>query len=180
MPNAAYTRRTMRFDKPFWDFANTPKANYPLLLHLPPAGDLPPSGVQAAGRGVWPCCCSVTNSPPRKNVAITITTRRSPRTTPRSQAVFFSIMASEIGYGEKGLRLLHANGATGFGQSASQHQHGLHLRRISRLVDGLVYGFAGMRSNAQTPQFTPFYHANGRIISSSCVCTDICCKCGLS
>ena len=68
----------------------------------------------------------------------------------------FSIMASEIGYGEKAYDYFMQTARLDLDNLHHNTQHGLHCAALAGSWMALVYGFAGMRSNAQTPQFTPF------------------------
>ena len=143
------------FDKPLWDFANTPKANYPLLLHYHPLVIYrhqvckQPDVVLA----LLLLGDEFTTEEKRCNYDYyeAITTHDS-----SLSSCIFSIMASEIGYGEKAYDYFMQTARLDLDNLHHNTQHGLHCAALAGSWMALVYGFAGMRSNAQTPQFTPF------------------------
>ncbi len=143
------------FDKPLWDFTNTPKTNYPLLLHYHPLVIYrhqvckQPDVVLA----MLLLGNEFTANEKQRNYDYyeAITTHDS-----SLSSCIFSIMASEIGYGEKAYDYFMQTARLDLDNLHHNTQHGLHCAALAGSWMAVVYGFAGMRSNAKTPQFAPF------------------------
>lgn len=146
------------FDKPLWNFADTPASNYPLLLHYHPLVIYrhqvckQPDVVLALlllGNEFTP-------REKRRNYDYyeAITTHDS-----SLSSCIFSIMASEVGYREKAYDYFMQTARLDLDNLHHNTQHGLHCAALAGSWMALVYGFAGMRSYAERPQFTPFLPA---------------------
>ncbi len=143
------------FDKPLWDFANTPKAHYPLLLHYHPLVIYrhqvckQPDVVLA----LFLLGDAFSASEKQRNYDYyeAITTHDS-----SLSSCIFSIMASEIGYSDKAYDYFMQTARLDLDNLHHNTQHGLHCAALAGSWMAVVYGFAGMRSNTQTPQFAPF------------------------
>ena len=146
------------FDKPLWNFADTPASNYPLLLHYHPLVIYrhqvckQPDVVLA----LLLLGDEFTAEEKRRNYDYyeAITTHDS-----SLSSCIFSIMASEVGYGEKAYDYFMQTARLDLDNLHHNTQHGLHCAALAGSWMALVYGFAGMRSNVKIPQFAPFLPA---------------------
>lgn len=146
------------FDKPLWNFAETPASNYPLLLHYHPLVIYrhqvckQPDVVLA----LLLLGDAFSADEKRRNYDYyeAITTHDS-----SLSSCIFSIMAAEVGYREKAYDYFMQTARLDLDNLHHNTQHGLHCAALAGSWMALVYGFGGMRSNTQTPQFAPFLPA---------------------
>ncbi len=142
------------FDLEKWDFANTPKENYPLLLHYHPLviyrhqvckqGDL----VQAMY--MLPDEFRPEDKKPNYDYYEAITTHDSSL----SNSVF-GIMASELGDPEKAYRYFISTARMDIDDGKGNTKDGVHTANMGGTWMGVINGFAGMRVRPDCLSFKP-------------------------
>jgi alpha,alpha-trehalose phosphorylase len=142
-------------DKPVWDFANTPRDKYPLLLHYHPLVIYrhqvckQPDVVLA----LLLLGHEFTAEDKKRNYDYyeTITTHDS-----SLSSCIFSIMAADVGYTEKAYDYFMQTARLDIDNLHHNTEHGVHAAALAGSWMSVVYGFAGLRSFGGVIQFAPF------------------------
>ncbi len=140
--------------KPVWDFAHTPAENYPLLLHYHPLVIYRHQVCKQADVLLALLLLSSEFSAADKKRDFdyyeAITTHDS-----SLSSCIFSIMASEVGYADKAYDYFMQTARLDLDNLHHNTQHGVHEAALAGTWMSVVYGFAGMRSDAQVTHFAP-------------------------
>ncbi|TDR31139.1 glycoside hydrolase family 65 protein [Hydromonas duriensis] len=143
------------FEKPLWDFANTPRDKYPLLLNFHPLVIYrhqvckQPDVVLALlllGHEF-----SVEQKKRNYDYYEAITTHDS-----SLSSCIFSIMAAEVGYTDKAYDYFMQTARLDVDNLHHNTQHGVHAAALAGSWMSVVYGFAGLRTFGKQVKFSPF------------------------
>jgi alpha,alpha-trehalose phosphorylase len=145
--------------KPVWDFANTPKSHYPLLLHYHPLVIYRHQVCKQA---------DVLLALLLRTDRFTLEQKRrdfdyyEPLTTHDSSlsACIFSIIASEVGYRDKAYAYFMHTARMDLDDEHGNTQHGVHTAAMAGTWLAVVHGFAGLRRIDGQPRFNPVLPAH--------------------
>jgi len=140
--------------KPVWDFANTPKEKYPLLLHFHPLVIYRHRVCKQA---------DVVLALLLRGDRFTLEQKRKdfdyyePLTTHDSSlsGCIFSIIASEVGYADKAYAYFMHTARMDLDNEHGNTQYGVHTAAMAGSWMGVVQGFAGMRIFDGQVRFAP-------------------------
>ncbi|MFA0790844.1 glycoside hydrolase family 65 protein [Microbulbifer echini] len=141
-------------NKPVWDFEDTPKDHYPLLLHYHPLVIYRHQVCKQAdvvlGLLLQSSAFSVEQKRRDFNFYEPLTTHDS-----TLSACIHSIIASEVGYREKALGYFQQVARMDLDNHHNNTQHGIHTACMGGTWMCMVQGFAGMRLQDDTMHFSP-------------------------
>lgn len=142
-------------DKAVWDFENTPKENYPLLMHYHPLVIYRHQVCKQADvvLALFMLGNKFTKEEKKRNYDYyeKITTHDSSLST-----CIFSIVASEIGYYKKAYNYFMNTARMDLDDYHGNTKHGIHAANMAGTWMCLVHGFAGMRIYDNTLSFNPY------------------------
>ncbi|GEM48784.1 glycoside hydrolase family 65 protein [Deinococcus cellulosilyticus] len=141
--------------KAVWDFENTPKENYPLLLHYHPLVIYRYQVCKQADvvLALMLLGDQYTLEEKKKDYDY-----YEPITTHDSSlsSCIFSIVANEVGYHQKAYDYFMDTARMDLDNQHGNTQHGVHTAAMAGTWMGVVYGFAGMRSYGGKMHFNPY------------------------
>lgn len=141
--------------KAVWDFKNTPKGNYPLLLHYHPLVIYRHQVCKQADLvlALFLLGNMFSLDEKKKNYDFyePLTTHDSSLST-----CIFGIMASEIGYHEKAYEYFMKTSRMDLDDFKGNTKNGVHTANMGGTWMGIVNGFAGMRAYGDTLSFNPY------------------------
>ncbi len=131
--------------KPAWDFAGTPKENYPLLLHYHPLVVMRYQVCKQADALLAEFLLHDQFDLAQKQRDYAF---YEPLTTHDSSlsGAIFGILAAELGDVEKAYRYFAETATLDLENKHSNTQAGIHAANMAGTWQGIVYGFAGMRA----------------------------------
>jgi alpha,alpha-trehalose phosphorylase len=137
-----------------WDFAGTPEAHYPLLLHYHPLNLYRSQVIKQADTVLAMFLLSDQFTPESKKHNFDY---YDPLTTHDSSlsVCVQSIVANEIGYRRKAMRYFNFAAVMDLSDVGGNMKHGAHIASIGGTWMALVYGFAGMRDHGGRISFRP-------------------------
>lgn len=142
-------------NKAIWDFKNTKKEKYPLLLHYHPLVIYRYQVCKQADVVLMEFLLSkYFNKEDKKsdfNYYEAITTHDSSLST-----CIYSIMASEIGYREKAYKYFLDTGRMDLDNNHNNSQYGIHTACMGGTYMSIINGFAGMRMQEGRLYFKPY------------------------
>lgn len=142
-------------DKTPWDFENTPKESYPLLLHYHPLVIYRHQVCKQADLVLaeFLLCNKFDIDQKRRDYDFyeKVTTHDSSLST-----CIFSIMASEVGYYDKAYKYFMETATMDLTDSHGNTKDGIHAANMAGAWMCLVNGFAGMRVYEDTISFNPY------------------------
>lgn len=137
-----------------WDFAATPKENYPLLLHYHPLVIYRHQVCKQADVVLALLLLSEQFSLADKRRDFdfyeAVTTHDSSLST-----CIFSIIAAEVGYHDKAYDYFMQTARLDLDNTHGNTHYGVHTAAMAGTWLGVAYGFAGMRVNDGVPCFAP-------------------------
>ena len=141
-------------DKPRWDFANTPKDQYPLLLHFHPLTIYRHQVCKQADTVLALFLLSENFSLDEKRRDFDF---YEPLTTHDStlSACMHSILANELGYADKARHYFSQVARMDLDNHHNNTQHGVHTACMGGTWLCMVQGFAGMRIHKGQLHFAP-------------------------
>jgi len=141
-------------DKPRWDFANTPKDKYPLLLHFHPLTIYRHQVCKQADTVLALFLLSENFSLEEKRRDFDF---YEPITTHDStlSACMHSILANELGYADKARHYFSQVARMDLDNHHNNTQHGVHTACMGGTWLCMVQGFAGMRIHKGQLHFAP-------------------------
>ncbi|EOD00844.1 glycoside hydrolase family 65 protein [Caldisalinibacter kiritimatiensis] len=146
-------------EKPVWDFENTPKENYPLLLHYHPLVIYRHQVCKQPDvlLAMYLYSDEFTKEVKKKNYDYyePVTTHDSSLST-----CVFSILASEIGYNDKAYKYFMHTARIDLDNYHNNSQHGVHTACMGGTWMSVVNGFAGMRVEKGQLKFNPYLPNN--------------------
>lgn len=153
-------------DREVWDFANTPKENYPLLLHYHPLVIYRHQVIKQADVVLAMVLLGDEFPPEQKQRNFDY---YDPLTTGDSSlsACMQSIIAADIGYEEDALRYFYNSIFMDLHDVAGNTAEGVHIAAAGGSWMAIVYGFAGMKDIGGTLSFTPRLPSTWREVSFS-------------
>jgi len=141
-------------NKKVWDFENTPKENYPLLLHYHPLTiyryQVCKQADTVLGHFLLEDEQSGETIKRSYDYYEQITTHDSSLST-----CIFSIMASKIGYSEKAYHYFKETARLDLDNTHGNTKDGLHLANMGGTWMAIVFGFAGVRIKPDTLSLAP-------------------------
>jgi alpha,alpha-trehalose phosphorylase len=140
--------------KKVWDFANTPKENYPLLLHYHPLVIYRHQVCKQADVVLALLLLSKEFSLDDKRRDFDFYERVTTHDSSLSSCIF-SIVASEIGYGDKAYSYFMETARLDLDNTHANTQYGVHTAAMAGTWLGVAYGFAGMRLDEAGLRFAP-------------------------
>ena len=146
-------------DKKVWDFANTSAEKYPLLLHYHPLTLYRYQVIKQADVALALFLLSHEFSREEKKRNFDY---YDPLTTGDSSlsVCIQSIIASEIGYGDKALEYFNFAATMDLADIGGNMAHGAHIASIGGSWLALVYGFGGLRDHDGRIGFQPHLPAD--------------------
>ena len=142
-------------DKKVWDFENTPKENYPLLLHYHPLVIYRHQVCKQADLVLASFLLSDCFDKEQKrrdyDYYEKVTTHDS-----SLSACIFSIVASDVGYHEKAYSYFMKTAGMDLGDYHGNTKHGVHTANMAGSWMGIVNGFGGMRVTNGGLCFSPY------------------------
>lgn len=142
-------------DKEPWDFENTPKGNYPLLLHYHPLVIYRHQVCKQADLVLAEFLLSHKFDLEQKKRDYDFYERLTTHDSSLSSCIF-SIMASEVGYHEKAYDYFMETAAMDLTNSHGNTKDGIHAANMAGAWMCVVYGFAGMRAYEDKLSFNPY------------------------
>jgi trehalose/maltose hydrolase-like predicted phosphorylase len=146
-------------DRKKWDFENTPKDKYPILMHYHPLVIYRHQVCKQADTvlGLFLLGDRFTKEEKRKNYDLYegITTHDSSLST-----CIFSIMASEIGYYDKAYQYFMGTARMDIDNYHGNTKDGIHVANMAGTWMCIVNGFAGMRVYDGVLNFNPYLPEN--------------------
>ncbi len=143
------------FDKAIWDFENTPKENYPLLIHYHPLVIYRYQVCKQADLvlALFLLSDKFTDEEKRKNYDYyeKITTHDS-----SLSSCIFSIVASDIGYHQKAYEYFSSTARMDLDDYHGNTNHGIHAANMAGTWMCVVNGFAGLRIDKDNISFEPY------------------------
>lgn len=130
--------------KKVWDFAATPKENYPLLLHYHPLVIYRHQVCKQADLMLAMLLLSDKFSDVEKKNNFDYYERITTHDSSLSSCIF-SIIAAEIGYHDKAYRYFMQTARMDLDNTQGNTGHGVHTAAMAGTWMGVTYGFAGMR-----------------------------------
>jgi alpha,alpha-trehalose phosphorylase len=137
-----------------WDFANTPKENYPLLLHYHPLVIYRHQVCKQADVVLALLLLSKEFSLDDKRRDFDFYERVTTHDSSLSSCIF-SIVASEIGYRDKAYSYFMETARLDLDNTHANTQYGVHTAAMAGTWLGVAYGFAGMRLDEAGLRFAP-------------------------
>ncbi len=142
-------------EKPVWDFANTPRENYPLLLHYHPLVIYRHRVLKQA---------DVVLASLLLSDKFTLAEKKrdydyyEPLTTHDSSlsSCIYSIIASEVGYHDPAYRFFLETARMDLDNKHGNTPYGAHLAAMAGAWLSLVYGFGGLRAQGGRLRFAPY------------------------
>jgi alpha,alpha-trehalose phosphorylase len=159
--------------KPAWDFAGTPRENYPLLLHYHPLVVMRYQVCKQADALLAEFLLHDQFDLAQKQRDYAF---YEPLTTHDSSlsGAIFGILAAELGDVEKAYRYFAETATLDLENKHGNTQAGIHAANMAGTWQGIVYGFAGMRAKeglsfnpvipAQWRSYAFKVHYQGRLI----------------
>jgi alpha,alpha-trehalose phosphorylase len=142
-------------DKTPWDFENTPKENYPLLLHYHPLVIYRHQVCKQADLVLAQFLLSHKFDLDQKKRDYDFYEGLTTHDSSLSSCIF-SIMASEVGYHEKAYEYFMETAAMDLTNSHGNTKDGIHAANMAGAWMSVVYGFAGMRAHEDKLSFNPY------------------------
>jgi alpha,alpha-trehalose phosphorylase len=141
-------------DREPWDFAETPPANYPLLLHYHPLVIYRHQVIKQADLVLAAFLLGEHFSLEEKR---RIFDYYDPLTTGDSSlsVCIQSIVAWEVGYAQRACRYFADAAVMDLGDVGGNVKDGLHVASLGGTWMALVHGFAGLRDHGGRPRFRP-------------------------
>lgn len=143
------------FDKAVWDFENTPKEKYPLLIHYHPLVIYRYQVCKQADLvlALFLLSEKFTNDEKKKNYDYyeKITTHDS-----SLSSCIFSIVASDIGYHQKAYEYFMSTARMDLDDYHGNTKHGIHAANMAGAWMCVVNGFAGLRIDKDNISFKPY------------------------
>jgi len=137
-----------------WDFAATPKENYPLLLHYHPLVIYRHQVCKQADvvLALMLLSSEFTLDDKRRDFDFYegVTTHDS-----SLSSCIFSIVAAEVGYRDKAYAYFMETARLDLDNTHGNTQYGVHTAAMAGTWLGVAYGFAGMRLDGQGLRFAP-------------------------
>ncbi|MFZ6657351.1 glycoside hydrolase family 65 protein [Undibacterium sp. TJN19] len=137
-----------------WDFKNTPKENYPLLLNYHPLVIYRHQVCKQADVVLALLLLSeqfdIADKRRDFDFYETVTTHDSSLST-----CIFSIIAAEVGYAEKAYDYFMQTARLDIDNTHANTHYGVHTAAMAGTWLGIAYGFAGMRVKNGMPSFAP-------------------------
>ncbi|NIA57293.1 glycoside hydrolase family 65 protein [Massilia sp. TW-1] len=140
--------------KKVWDFANTPKENYPLLLHYHPLVIYRHQVCKQADVVLALLLLSKEFSLDDKRRDFEFYERVTTHDSSLSSCIF-SIVASEIGDKQKAYAYFMETARLDLDNTHANTQYGVHTAAMAGTWLGVAYGFAGMRLDEAGLRFAP-------------------------
>ncbi|MBN1259662.1 MAG: glycoside hydrolase family 65 protein, partial [Anaerolineae bacterium] len=141
-------------EKPVWDFENTPKAHYPLLLHYHPLVLYRYQVCKQADLVLAEYLLNDQFDAAQKKRDFDY---YEPLTTHDSSlsACIFGIMAAELGYADKAYRYFADSAIADLEDKKGNTKDGVHIANMAGAWQGVVFGFGGMRVTPEGLSFRP-------------------------
>lgn len=153
--NKIYMQDDSFLSKAPWNFKNTPKENYPLLLHYHPLVIYRHQVCKQADLVLAQFLLSDKFSKEQKKRDFDfyekITTHDSSLST-----CIFSIMANEVGYKNKAIEYFLKTARMDLDDHKGNTKDGIHAANMAGTWMGVVNGFAGMREYGKVLKFEPY------------------------
>jgi alpha,alpha-trehalose phosphorylase len=137
-----------------WDFANTPKENYPLLLNYHPLVIYRHQVCKQADVVLALLLLSNQFSLDDKRRDFDFYERVTTHDSSLSSCIF-SIVASEVGYHDKAYDYFMETARLDLDNTHANTQYGVHTAAMAGTWLGVAYGFAGMRLDDAGLRFAP-------------------------
>lgn len=142
-------------DKTPWDFENTPKENYPLLLHYHPLVIYRHQVCKQADLVLAEFLLNHKFDIEQKRRDYDFYEKVTTHDSSLSSCIF-SIMASEVGYHDKAYKYFMETATMDLTDSHGNTKDGIHAANMAGAGMCLVNGFAGMRVYEDTISFNPY------------------------
>jgi alpha,alpha-trehalose phosphorylase len=140
--------------KQTWDFANTPKENYPLLLHYHPLVIYRHQVCKQADVVLALLLLSNEFSLDDKRRDFDFYERVTTHDSSLSSCIF-SMVASEVGYHDKAYAYFMETARLDLDNTHGNTEYGVHTAAMAGTWLGVAYGFAGMRLDGAGLRFAP-------------------------
>jgi alpha,alpha-trehalose phosphorylase len=140
--------------KKTWDFANTPKENYPLLLHYHPLVIYRHQVCKQADVVLALLLLSNEFSLDDKRRDFDFYERVTTHDSSLSSCIF-SMVASEVGYHDKAYAYFMETARLDLDNTHGNTEYGVHTAAMAGTWLGVAYGFAGMRLDGGGLRFAP-------------------------
>jgi alpha,alpha-trehalose phosphorylase len=137
-----------------WDFANTPKENYPLLLHYHPLVIYRHQVCKQADVVLALLLLSNEFSLEDKRRDFDFYERVTTHDSSLSSCIF-SMVASEVGYHDKAYAYFMETARLDLDNTHGNTEYGVHTAAMAGTWLGVAYGFAGMRLDGAGLRFAP-------------------------
>jgi alpha,alpha-trehalose phosphorylase len=137
-----------------WDFAATPKENYPLLLHYHPLVIYRHQVCKQADVVLALMLLSSEFTLEDKRRDFDFYERVTTHDSSLSSCIF-SIVASEVGYREKAYAYFMETARLDLDNTHGNTEYGVHTAAMAGTWLGVAYGFAGMRIDEAGLRFAP-------------------------
>jgi alpha,alpha-trehalose phosphorylase len=141
-------------DKKVWDFANTPKENYPLLLNYHPLVIYRHQVCKQADVVLALLLLSDEFKPEDKRRDFDYYERVTTHDSSLSSCIF-SIIAAEVGYQDKAYDYFMETARLDLDNTHGNTHYGVHTAAMAGTWMGVAYGFAGMRVVDGAVRFAP-------------------------
>jgi alpha,alpha-trehalose phosphorylase len=137
-----------------WDFASTPKENYPLLLHYHPLVIYRHQVCKQADVVLALLLLSSEFSLDDKRRDFDFYERVTTHDSSLSSCIF-SMVASEVGYHDKAYAYFMETARLDLDNTHGNTEYGVHTAAMAGTWLGVAYGFAGMRLDGAGLRFAP-------------------------
>ncbi|TFW29684.1 glycoside hydrolase family 65 protein [Massilia arenosa] len=137
-----------------WDFANTPKDKYPLLLHFHPLVIYRHQVCKQADVVLALLLLSDEFTLDDKKRDFDFYERVTTHDSSLSSCIF-SIIAAEVGYRDKAYEYFMETARLDLDNTHANTEYGVHTAAMAGTWLGVAYGFAGMRLSNGTLRFAP-------------------------
>jgi alpha,alpha-trehalose phosphorylase len=137
-----------------WDFANTPKENYPLLLHYHPLVIYRHQVCKQADVVLALLLLSGEFTLDDKRRDFDFYERVTTHDSSLSSCIF-SIVASEVGYRDKAYAYFMETARLDLDNTHANTEYGVHTAAMAGTWLGVAYGFGGMRLDEAGLRFAP-------------------------
>jgi alpha,alpha-trehalose phosphorylase len=137
-----------------WDFANTPRENYPLLLHYHPLVIYRHQVCKQADVVLALLLLSSEFSLDDKRRDFDFYERVTTHDSSLSSCIF-SMVASEVGYHDKAYAYFMETARLDLDNTHGNTEYGVHTAAMAGTWLGVAYGFAGMRLDGAGLRFAP-------------------------
>jgi alpha,alpha-trehalose phosphorylase len=144
-----------------WDFASTPKENYPLLLHYHPLVIYRHQVCKQADVVLALLLLSNEFSLDDKRRDFDFYERVTTHDSSLSSCIF-SMVASEVGYHDKAYAYFMETARLDLDNTHGNTEYGVHTAAMAGTWLGVAYGFAGMRIDTDGLRFAPVLPAQWR------------------